>query len=354
MPAHWTSNKTFRVILAFLLVGIAVRFWMYSERQARELPVTRVEDRAGLLTQEQVARLSRYHDFFLADHDIDYYVLTHRNTGDINSFALSAFTARGVGVASRSGHGLLLVVDPDQDQVRLEVSQSLEGVFVDAFVAYVEQRQMVPFFAAGRVADGILASTELMVTRAQNAARNAGFSNEAWAPFAAGAGATAHADIDTGYTAPVQAGSTPAEADTPGAVLAAYMDAMSKRNADPTLPIYSELTQVMMGGWVVTPAQMDNVVRTYRECGAAAMRKSGDGERAVIRYPVENRQCSPWFFVRENGAWRLDLTMMQQAIRFGRGNQWRFVQPETHDYGFAFTDWRRDRNGFPHAAGDPR
>jgi uncharacterized protein len=73
-----------------------------------------------------------------------------------------------------------LVIDADQDLVRLEVSYALVGAFPDAFVAYVEQRQMAPFFERGRVADGILATTEMIVTRAQNAAANAGFESEAW------------------------------------------------------------------------------------------------------------------------------------------------------------------------------
>ena len=68
-----------------------------------------------------------------------------------------------------TGRGLLLVVDAEGERVRLEVARELEGVFVDSFVAFIEREQMAPFFAAGRVGDGIVAASELIVGRAEEA-----------------------------------------------------------------------------------------------------------------------------------------------------------------------------------------
>ena len=59
------------------------------------------------------------------------------------------------------------------------------------------------------------------------------------------------------------------------------------------------------------------------------------------------RACQPFFFEKSPAGWQLDLTMMQQAIRFGRSNAWRFDMSVRHPYQFAFEDWRFDRNGFP-------
>ena len=70
----------------------------------------------------------------------------------------------------------------------------------------------------------------------------------------------------------------------------------------------------------------------------------------MIRYPIPQRACAPFFFERIAGAWALDLTMMQRAVRFGRSNAWRFDPGAEHSYAFAFEDWRFDRNGFPMAA----
>ena len=307
-----------------------------------------VEDGAGLMVPAQHAAVTEYHGFLLKDHDIDYRVVTGTDLGDINSYAVSRFEDLAGDGRSRTGRGLLLVVDPGQDLVRLEVSHALEGVFPDAFVAYVEQRQMVPFFRQKRVSDGILAATELIVTRAQRAAANAGFQDEAWALASGGAGATARARIGAGAVpAKSAAGPSPAAGRTPAETLAAYFAAMAARNAGPDLDIYTPATRCLLRGWVMTPAQMDNVVKTYRRCSPEPPRLGLGGETAVIRYPIKQRACAPWFFRRSGDGWALDLTMMQSAIRFGRSNAWRFDLGAEHPYLYAFADWTFDSNGFP-------
>ncbi len=310
-------------------------------------PPGRVDDRAGLLDADGRTRVETFHRLLLEDHGIDYRLVTVTGAGDIERFAVERFEALGVGGLSPTGRGLLLVIDPVADRVRLEVSAALEGVYVDAFVGYLEQRQMVPFFRRGRVADGILATTEMIVTRAQNAARNAGFDDEPWAAFTTGAGATSAARLGQRDDDAWRRGTAnvTAQHDTPDAVVAAYLTAMDARNANPDLPIYSEATRAMLAEWVVTPAQMDNVVAAYGQCHAEAPRLAGD--RAVIRYPPAERACAPWFLVREAEGWRLDLATLQRAVRFGRDNAWRFADGLAHPYAFAFADWRFDRNGFP-------
>jgi len=139
-------------------------------------------------------------------------------------------------------------------------------------------------------------------------------------------------------------------AASPEATLASYMEAMRTRNASPDIYIYSNGTRAMLAEWVMTSAQMNNVERAYRDCAAEPALYGPLKDRAVIRYRLEDRHCSPWFFVYEDEGWRLDLTMMQHAIRFGGGNAWRLIPNVAHPYTFAFEDWRFDRNGFPTAA----
>ncbi len=215
---------------------------------------------------------------------------------------------------------------------------------------------MVPFFERARVADGILATTELIVTRAQRAAEagfEAGFEGEAWIAGSGGAGATVPARLGAGpqaaareETSAVPAGRTPASR-TPAETLAAYFAAMGARNADPDLDIYTPETRRLLEGWVMTPAQMDNLVETYRRCHGEPARRGPEGRLAVIRYPPRERACAPWFFQRVDGAWALDLTVMQRVIRFNHSNYWRFDTSAQHPYRFAFDDWAFDRHGFP-------
>ena len=84
---------------------------------------------------------------------------------------------------------------------------------------------------------------------------------------------------------------------------------------------------------------------------ADGSRLDDTGQRAVIRYSVDARQCTPWFLVVEQARWRLDLATAQRALRFGSGNAWHFAAGAagaSHPYTYAFADWRFDHNGYPH------
>lgn len=340
---HSTRLRKCALIVAGLL-SLA-----YQEASAVE---GAVDDSAALMSPSQRARIADHHGYLLQDYDIDYRVVTAREVGDINHFAVRRFADLAVGEGSETRRGLLLVIDPAQDRVRLEVGYVLEGVFPDSFVAYVEHRQMVPFFRAKRVADGILATTELIVTRAQRAAANAGFDGEAWMTGSGGGGATAQAAIGLGWTNEGNDDSstdrsTTAAGRSPEETLSRYLNAMAARNGNPDLDLYTAETQRMLRNWVMTPAQMTNVARTYRSCSAEPSRSDTSGDLAVIRYPISQRQCAPWFFQRNGSGWALDLTMMQRSIRFGRSNAWHFDLETNHAYEFAFADWQFDRKGFP-------
>lgn len=346
-----SGNRLLPFLLAAAGLSLVVAAWITRDETVS--PSLLVRDDARLLSEAERARLAEFHHYLLADHDIDYRVRTVEHAGDLARFAVETFEELGIGEESRRARGLLLVIDPGEDRVRLEVGRALEGSFPDAFVGYVEERQMVPFFRNGRVADGILATTELIVGRIQDEKRSGGFEDALAAPGTAGGGAATNARIGAGREASAEAaapasqagGDAPADGSSPRSVVAAYLDAMEARNASPDLAIYTEETRRMLRGWTVTPAQMDNVARTYRRCSPGSVRTSA--RLAVVRYAIADRACAPFFLQRESGAWRLDLTMMQKAVRFGRNNSWRLVPGADHPYEFAFTDWRFDPNGFP-------
>lgn len=309
-----------------------------------------VDDRARVLEPAENARIAEYHAALRAAYDIDYRVLATDAGANLEHTARDYFTAARVGSSSANGRGLLLVIDTADERVRLEVSTSLEGVYTDAFVSYVQNRQMAPFFAAGRVADGIVATTELIVGRAQETQAAAGFApampsrsmgGGASAPAAIGAPADTAAPLERPTQRVEVAGLDPLQ------VVATYQERMAQRDARADLELYSSATVAMLRNWVVTPAQMDNVARTYRRCTVDGVRIRGDV--AVVRYGLDERQCAPYFLRREGAAWKLDLATLAAAIRFNHENEWRFQKPPPADYAFAFDDWRLDRNGFPHA-----
>lgn len=309
-----------------------------------------VDDRADLLESAERARIAEYHAALRGTHDIDYRVLVVGHGDDLEQTAHDYFTETGIGSSSANGRGLVLVIDTATERVRLEVSTSLEGVYTDAFVAYVQNRQMAPFFAASRVADGILATTELIAGRAQEAE-----AGDAFAPpmpaRSMGGGASAAAAIGTASDPGEEFKRQTQRVDVAGLdpleVVDVYHERMAKRDARADLSLYSSATVAMLRTWVVTPAQMDNIARAYRDCTVDGVRIRNDA--AVVRYRVDQRRCAPYFLRREGDAWKLDLTALSAVIRFNHENQWRFQTPLPRDYGFAFEDWRIDRNGFPHA-----
>ena len=341
----WSSRLLACLFLAGLLLPtLLVASWWVSVAGD---PVI-VDDRAGLLSVEQRAGITLQHAFLLEDHDIDYRIVTTGDAGDMVRSGAERFKAMSAGSLSKSGRGLLLMVDPVQDKVRLEVGYALEGVLSDVVVAYLEERQMVPFFQADRVGDGILATTELLVGYVQGDAAADTFDAASGVAGSGGAGATAVARIGKPLKpGREKAGPVRAAGGRPVETLDAYFDAMGDRDGRKQLDLYSEATRQMLKDWVMTPAQMDNVLRTYRSCRSETPRISSGGSHAVIRYPATERRCSPWFLVLEDGAWKLDFVVMQQAVRFGRDNSWRFAGGLPGPYAFAFQDWTFDRHGFP-------
>ena len=334
-------------LLAVVAALAAAYGWLQaggSERRSGE----RVLDDARLLSPAQRERVARHHAYLLSAFDIDYRVVTSRGVVDLDRSAVELLREAGRDSASRSGRALLLLIDVAADRVRLEVGYPLEGAFPDAFVDYVERRQMVPFFEAGRVADGILATTELIVTRAARDAEGFGTALEAWTASSGGAGAANEARLGAG---PAERVLAPASGVQPGAApadtLMAYRRAMAGHDADPDLPIYTAQTRRMLAGRLVTPAQMDNAVSSLAACSDERTLYSDDGGHAVIRFPIDARDCPPYFLRAQAGVWQLDLASMGRSIRFGASNAWHLTPEAASEYRFGFRDWRFDRNGYP-------
>jgi uncharacterized protein len=296
-----------------------------------------VEDRADLLTAADESSISSWHAALLDQYDIDYRVLTVESADDLSALAVRSFEAGQVGRRSRTGRGLMLVVDAAGERLRLEVSRELEGAFVDSFVAFVEREQMAPFFAAGRAGDGIVATSELIAARAEAAIEGGELVGRAVDASSAGAGAESQAKAGGGYERPqartvvdTHARSAPLE------TVAAYVAAMAAHHASADLDLYTAETRQMLAGHVVTKAQMDNLVRTYRACPPPRVRIEGDV--AVADHPGESGGCSPWLLrLGADARWRLDLVTMQRALRFDTHNRWHVAVPEAlGDFAFAF------------------
>jgi hypothetical protein len=314
-----------------------------------------LEDPGNLLSFSEKERIEQYHAVLLRDQDIHFKaVFLEDAVADIDQKAVELFDQYKLGEKTRAAKGVLLLVDAQGKKVRMEIGYDLEAIFPDGFVGYVEEEQMVPFFASGKIGPGVEATVELLVAQAMKAEKKGELRTEAGKKgsvgkhFSGGAGAKVNVSIGSGMPGKGQAANSAAfkAQPKPRLTLEKYLLALSEYVKDPNLGIYTPETRRFFGKWVVTNAQQDNEFRELSERISEGLVEIA-GEKAVIRFPIGDRQTSPYFFHKGSEGWMLDFAGMSRWIRFNHKNQWHFKTLE-HPYMFAFEEFVFDRHGFPH------
>jgi hypothetical protein len=320
---------------------------------SRQEPETFCDDRAGLLETDRQERLQNFHRRLREDIDIHLLlVVLDRRAQDLDAEAVALFDKYRVGAGTSGARGVLLVVDPEGRQVRLEIGYDLEGIFSDGFVGMIEHEQMAPFFAAGRVADGIEATVELLVAQALGVGQDGseGRGRKVGERLSGGGGARIDVAIGTGGHQTGQAGTFgkfPA-GGSPEEVFATYLRVLQSRIKEPELPLYTTETRALLHNWLVTDAQQGHELKNLTSAAAQGA-WSVSGNLAVLRFPLTERQLPPYFFQHADAGWQLDLAAMSQLVAFNHLNQWHFRRLD-HPYMFAFGDVAFDTNGFPQPA----
>lgn len=321
-----------------------------------------IDDKAELLADDDEKHIIEYHQVLLRMFDIDYRIYTARNLSDINQYAWETFNDEEVGSMSKQGRGLLLVIDPGKNKLRIEVSGNLESIYTDAFVSYLENRQMVPFFKLGRVDEGIFATSELIRTRAIQAQEGIEFDPSS-VQGSLGGGVSTDAGIGEGRdTTFTENKPDILAADTPEETHRRFMQSFADRNGRWDLDIYTDETKQHMGDKVISAAQMDNAFKTYSRCVIEHVTFNKDNTLAVLAYSLSNRGCDPFMFEKgADGKWRLDLRTVGTALGHTYGNIWyldfrRYEMSGVAKYNFGFRhlDFRRygehkfDHQGIPY------
>jgi uncharacterized protein len=309
-----------------------------------------VVDAAGLLTAPARARIERLLAALLRDADVELVVATLPGPGGaaIADDADRLLETWAVGRRSRGDRGLLLAISPAEARTRLSVGYALEGVLPDAFVAFVQREQMAPYFRQGRVAEGIEATVELLVTRtAEEVARPpARAGSDAPPGFrGGGAGAGARAPLGGGLPGPPPApdaarfGPQP----TPELAWARFLEVHRRGIRDPALGLYDAEAQARLRARPHTEAGLRHVAELY--AGRSPVIRTRGGRAAVVFLDDPDHRLAPWFFRRTPEGWRLDGAMYPGVIAYNHLNQWRFARRD-HPYAFAFEDFRVDAHGF--------
>ena len=84
---------------------------------------------------------------------------------------------------------------------------------------------------------------------------------------------------------------------------------------DPNLGIYTPDTRKFFAQWLVTDAQQDNELKSLQKVLSQAAVYQ-DNSRAVIRFPISNRQAAPYLLRRSDQGWMLDFAAMNKFVGF--------------------------------------
>lgn len=310
-----------------------------------------VVDQAGLLSAQATQRIEGLAHSMLEHHGVQLQVVTLKQTPvDIDAAALRWMEEHHVGQLAGGARGVVLMVDPVAQQVRVEIGYDLEGVFSDVIVARIEHDQMAPFFAANRVGDGIEASLELLVAEQpeNEVVPTQGMAGR----YSGGGGAVTTVPINKPlspeFSGPMSESvrSRFVPQPTPLAALECYRQVLEEHVKDAELTLYTPATREFFASWLVTDAQQNNERRDL-ERGLAQAEVFEQGPLAVVRFSLDQRQWSPYFFERCEDGWQLDFSTMSRVVGFNHRNQW-FFRTLKHPFMFAFRDWSFDGNGFAH------
>jgi len=128
----------------------------------------RVNDRAQVLSAAQADALERKLAAFEQEttHQIAVLTVPSLEGDPIEDFAIRVVDAWKLG-REDADNGILVLVAPNDRQVRIEVGRGLEGVVPDAIASRIIRNQMIPRFQAGDVAGGIEAGVDAVAAAAK-------------------------------------------------------------------------------------------------------------------------------------------------------------------------------------------
>lgn len=338
-----------RCVIRFVLLCF-IACLALSCQQAAHDKATAVDDPAVLLNEESRLRIESFANSLAVNSDIELHiVILDHATDNINAAAHSIFETRRLGSHTRDQRGLLFVIDPEGKQVKIEVGYGLEPFLTDVIIARFEREQMAPFFRQNRVGDGIEAMLELLVSQAPTAAST----RVSLSPlsYSGGAGARSSIAINEPLDAEfLDVNDVAARFDfvpcsTPLKSLEMYRRVLMHNIKDPNLALFTPATRRFLSNWQVTVGQQNNELRDLEKMISKAVVFESD-VLAVIRFPIECRQNSPYFLQKSRDGWQLDFATMNRVIGFNHKNQW-FFRNLNHSFEFAFDDWSFDENGYP-------
>jgi uncharacterized protein len=124
----------------------------------------RVVDEAGLLSEQQRTELDSKLAQLETSSRTQLVVVTVKSLQglEIEEYGVGLGRHWGVGQVGEN-NGAMLIVAPNEREVRIEVGYGLEGILTDAITSSIIQTDILPAFRAGHMDQGIVAGTDSLL-----------------------------------------------------------------------------------------------------------------------------------------------------------------------------------------------
>lgn len=128
-------------------------------------PTGYVNDFAGVLDTATKNQLEQLLTSFEAQTGEEVTVVTVKSLDErpIEDYAVDLYKTWGIGKKGKD-NGVLILVAPNDRQVRIEVGYGLEGVINDAMAGRITRERMIPAFKEGKFDAGISQGTQTVIS----------------------------------------------------------------------------------------------------------------------------------------------------------------------------------------------
>ncbi|MCJ7772388.1 MAG: TPM domain-containing protein [Desulfobacterales bacterium] len=262
--------------------------------------------------------------------NIDMVVVTFDDLqgNDIDDVSAKLLSSWKIGENTNGLKGILFLLSVKEELVRFEIGYDLEWIYPDSFVGYIERDQLAPFFEAGRVQDGIAATLEMIIARANEKIENQAYnpdegeSNLPGTYYSGGAGAKQQVQIKTikipdktNYPDDIKSLFVPQP--TPEQANLLDIEKCKRHIRGYDFDLYTDETREISKNWMFTKAQMDNEVNDTRGKTFKVFTKD---DLAIIVFAPKYRNCPPVYLMRSDRGWQLDIATMSKTIHFDMRN----------------------------------
>ena len=252
--------------------------------------------------------------------------------GTIGDIAVKIFNNWKIG-KDYNGRGILLLLDNNKKEVKLEVSYELEDVFTDMFCGYIESKQLKAYFLNGNVGIGLLAVMEEIENRAQIKSLNNYTRDDIKERddrlFSEGAGATRHLKKFQKEKVELVNFQYPA-GKTPSQAWQTLIESWRNKVRSPQLGVYTEITKLVYRDYTNLPdSRYEEDVRIYASKPYEVIKNQ---RYAVIFFGNKKGwENAPFLFCLTSEGWKFDVVHQRKYIRMCSAPYWA-VERANHPY----------------------